>query len=91
MSYPSWYEWRLDTSRFRASLHRGEYGKDLNIGNIKIILLLIIFAISNKSIVDFNNKILNKEAIYETLLSFKRAGANAIISYYADHLDKILK
>ena len=37
------------------------------------------------------NKILNKEAIYETLLSFKRAGANAIISYYADYLDKILK
>ena len=38
-----------------------------------------------------NNKILNKEAIYESLLSFKRAGANAIISYYADYLDKILK
>ena len=38
-----------------------------------------------------NNKILHKEAIYETLLSFKRAGANAIISYYADYLDKILK
>ena len=38
-----------------------------------------------------NNKILNKDAIYETLLSFKRAGANAIISYYADYLDKILK
>ena len=38
-----------------------------------------------------NNKILNKEAIYESLLSFKRAGANAIISYYADYLDKISK
>ena len=38
-----------------------------------------------------NNKILNKEAIYESLLSFKRAGANAIISYYADYLNKILK
>ena len=37
------------------------------------------------------NKILKKEAIYESLLSFKRAGANAIISYYADHIDKILK
>ena len=37
------------------------------------------------------NKILKKEAIYETLLSFKRAGANAIITYYADYLDKILK
>jgi len=37
------------------------------------------------------NKILNNDAIYETLLSFKRAGANAIVSYYADYLDKILK
>ena len=37
------------------------------------------------------NKILKPEAIYETLLSFKRAGANAIISYHADYLDKILK
>ena len=37
------------------------------------------------------NKILSYEAIYETLLSFKRAGANAIISYYADYLNKILK
>ena len=36
-------------------------------------------------------KILSNDAIYETLLSFKRAGANAIISYYADYLDKILK
>ena len=36
------------------------------------------------------NKILTKDSIYETLLSFKRAGANAIISYYADRLDKIL-
>ncbi len=37
-----------------------------------------------------NRKILNQKAVYETLVSFKRAGANAIISYYADRLDKIL-
>ena len=37
------------------------------------------------------NKIIKEEAIYETLLSFKRSGANAIISYYADYIDKILK
>ena len=37
------------------------------------------------------NKILKKEVIYETLLSFKRAGANAIVSYYSDYIDKILK
>ena len=33
----------------------------------------------------------NKDMILESLISFKRAGANAIISYYADKLDKILK
>tara|TARA_B100000963_G_scaffold337413_1_gene333384 strand:- start:1227 stop:2216 length:990 start_codon:yes stop_codon:yes gene_type:complete len=37
-----------------------------------------------------NNKILKNGIIYETLLSFKRAGANAIVSYYADYIDKIL-
>jgi len=37
------------------------------------------------------NKILSKDAIYEALLSFKRAGANAIITYYADYIDKIIK
>ena len=36
-------------------------------------------------------KILNKGAVYESLMAFKRAGANAIVSYYADRLDKILK
>ena len=33
-----------------------------------------------------NNKILNEEAIYESLISFKRAGANAIITYFADQI-----
>ena len=37
-----------------------------------------------------NKKIINNNAIYESLISFKRAGANAIVSYYADQLDKIL-
>ena len=36
-------------------------------------------------------KLINKDAIYESLVSFKRAGANAIVSYYADRLDKIIK
>ncbi len=35
--------------------------------------------------------IIDKNVILETLISFKRSGANAIISYYADKLDKILK
>ena len=30
------------------------------------------------------------KVILESLISFKRAGANAIVSYYADRLDKIL-
>ncbi len=38
----------------------------------------------NKGLVD--NKI-----ILESLIGFKRAGANAIVSYYADRLDKILR
>ena len=38
----------------------------------------------NKGLIDHN-------AIYESLMSFKRAGANAIVSYYADKLDKILE
>ena len=34
-------------------------------------------------------KIINKDAIFENLMSFKRAGANAIVSYYADRLNEI--
>ena len=37
-----------------------------------------------------NRKLINKDVILESLISFKRAGANAIVSYYADRLDKIL-
>tara|TARA_B100000900_G_scaffold315641_1_gene274554 strand:- start:693 stop:1682 length:990 start_codon:yes stop_codon:yes gene_type:complete len=37
-----------------------------------------------------NKELLDKKVIIETLISFKRAGANAIVSYYADRLDKIL-
>ena len=36
-------------------------------------------------------KLITKDAIYERLVSFKRAGANAIVSYYADRIDKIIK
>ncbi len=36
-------------------------------------------------------KIINKDAVYESLVAFKRAGANAIVSYYADRIDKIIK
>ncbi len=36
-------------------------------------------------------KLINKDAVYESLVAFKRAGANAIVSYYADKIDKIIK
>ena len=36
-------------------------------------------------------KLFDKNIVIESLISFKRAGANAIISYYADRIDKILK
>jgi len=32
------------------------------------------------------NKILNEDAIYESLMSFKRAGASAIVTYFADQI-----
>ncbi|MDC6482744.1 porphobilinogen synthase [Candidatus Pelagibacter sp.] len=35
--------------------------------------------------------IINEHAVYESLVAFKRAGANAIVSYYADRIDKIIK
>ena len=36
------------------------------------------------------NNILKEEAIYESLISFKRAGASAIITYFADKIaDKL--
>ena len=38
-----------------------------------------------------NKDLINKNAIIESLIAFKRSGANAIVSYYADRIDKILK
>ncbi len=38
-----------------------------------------------------SKKLINNDAIYETLVAFKRAGANAIVSYYADRIEKIIK
>jgi len=38
-----------------------------------------------------NKKLVNRDAVYESLVAFKRAGANAIVSYYADRIDKIIK
>ena len=35
--------------------------------------------------------LIDRNSILESLIAFKRAGANAIISYYADRLDKIIK
>ena len=38
-----------------------------------------------------NKGFVDRNVILESLIGFKRAGANAIVSYYADRLDKILK
>jgi len=38
-----------------------------------------------------NKNLIDQNVILESLIAFKRAGANAIVSYYADRLDKILK
>ncbi len=37
------------------------------------------------------NRIINEKTIIETLLSFKRAGANAIITYFANKISKIIR
>ena len=36
-------------------------------------------------------KLVNEDAVFESLVAFKRAGANAIVSYYADRIDKIIR
>ena len=38
-----------------------------------------------------NRGLIDNNAVLESLISFKRSGANAIVSYYADRLDKIIK
>ena len=38
-----------------------------------------------------NKGIVNKNIVLESLIALKRAGANAIVSYYADRLDQIIK
>ena len=36
------------------------------------------------------NKIIDENAIIESLIGFKRAGANAIVTYYANKISKLL-
>ena len=37
-----------------------------------------------------NKRLIDKNSILESLTSFKRAGANAIVSYYADRINEII-
>ena len=46
------------------------------------------YSLISKSI---KNKLIDQSAIIESLISFKRAGANAIVTYYADRVAKIIK
>ena len=47
-----------------------------------------IFFIASSSPI---NKILNEEAIFESLISFKRAGASAVVTYFADRIANKLR
>ena len=38
-----------------------------------------------------NNRIINEDAVYESLVSFKRAGACAIVTYFADQIANKLR
>ena len=38
---------------------------------------------------ELKTKLIDKNSIIESLVSFKRAGANAIVSYYADRIDQL--
>ena len=38
-----------------------------------------------------NKKIINDDAIIESLISFKRAGASAVVTYFAEEVAKKLK
>ena len=38
-----------------------------------------------------NNRILNEDAIIESLMSFKRAGASAVITYFAEEIAQKLR
>ena len=38
-----------------------------------------------------NNKLINENAILESLISLKRAGASAIVTYFADRISTKLK
>jgi len=38
-----------------------------------------------------NKGLIDNNVILESLISFKRAGANAIVTYYADRIENILK
>jgi len=37
------------------------------------------------------NGLIDKNSVLESLISFKRAGANAIVSYYADRIDNLIE
>ena len=38
-----------------------------------------------------NNKIFNEDIIYESLISLKRAGSSAIVTYFADEIASKLR
>ena len=78
------------TFKFLSSYIKTIRTGDPNETNLTYWMFSYDFKSQNKEWVPEDKKLLQRNAIYESLVSFKRAGANAIVSYYADRIDKIL-
>ena len=92
MKYNNYLPW---IEKYRPSKINQIIGQDNIIRSIKNKFKIPVFAyqVSGEYSMLSNaveKKIINKDAIFENLMSFKRAGANAIVSYYADRLNEIL-
>ena len=76
---------------FRCELIKSNSALFLN-DSLKFSALVAALNLIEYSLLEnaIEKKIIDKNIILESLTAFKRAGANAIISYYADRLDKIL-
>ena len=69
-----------------------EYGIKLIKDNFKIPVFAYQVSGEYSLIMNgINNKILNEDAIYESLISFKRSGASAIVTYFADKIANKLR
>ena len=49
------------------------------------------YLISDIAMNGIKNNVIKDDAIHESLISFKRAGANAVVTYFADQIASKLK